>query len=232
MGVARRRMRGPAIVRLYPSVWRARYAVEMTAVLRERPVTWRDTVDLMRGALDAHLHPDQPSRLPSLAALLAGAAWTIVALAVLAEPVPPDRPGFLSWTLVPGLVGAVAGLVAALGMSLRLGDAPGHFGRAATIAVALTGGCWVGALALASVGGAYGVATAAIGALAAVALVALGCALIGRSEPVRGIALVVVGGAFVLPVPAAWVTAAAAWTAVGIWEAMQRAGSGDRRVPS
>ena len=125
----------------------------------------------------------------------------------------------------PWLVGALAGLVAALGMSLRLGDAPGRFGRVATIAVAMTGGCWVGALALASVGGAYGVATAAIGALAAIALIALGCALIGRDELVRGMALVVVGGAFVLPPPAAWVAAAAAWTAVGMWEAMQRAGA-------
>ncbi len=130
-------------MRLYPAAWRARYGTEMLDLLDERPPTWRDAIDLVRGALDAHLHPPSRSRLPAFAAILAGAAWTVVALAVLAEPVPPDWPGFLAWTLVPGFIGAAAGLVASIGLALRLGDGPGLFGRRRRCsALVLTHGAW------------------------------------------------------------------------------------------
>jgi len=46
------------LVRLYPSAWRARYADELLAWVAERDLGPLVAVDLARGALDAHLHPD------------------------------------------------------------------------------------------------------------------------------------------------------------------------------
>lgn len=209
-------------MRLYPSAWRARYGAEMADLLAERPPTWRDSIDLLRGALDAHLHPRSPSRLPAFAGILAGAAWTVVALAVLAEPVPPDWPGFLAWTLVPGLIGAVAGLVAVIGLALRLGDAPGLLGRVALWAVVLTHGAWAFLLIIAILGSGYGVPTAVAGTAAATATIALGLVLAGRDVHPYGEGLVVVGVALLLPPPLAWVVVAFAWTSLGVWLLVDR----------
>lgn len=212
-----RSMSRRAVLGLYPSAWRARYGAEVSDLLDGRPLTWSDTLDLARGAVDAHLHPQNPSSAPARAALLAGAAWTVVAIGYLAEPVPPDWPGFRAWTLLPGMVGALAGLLATLGMALRLDGAPGRLRRGSTIAVAVTGAGWVAGLSLAAAGGPYGATTAALGSLVAVSTVALGVVLLGHSEPERGLALVIIGGALLLPPPAAWGTAALAWTVVGLW---------------
>lgn len=215
-------VRTRTLVRLYPSAWRARYGPEMLDLLDDRPPTWRDSVDLIRCALDAHLHPPTPSRLPAFAAILAGAAWTVVALAVLAEPVPPDWPGFLAWTLVPGLIAALAGLVASIGLALRLGDAPGVLGRAALVAVIVTHGAWAVLLAVAVLGSGYGVETAATGSAAAVATIVLGLVLIRGDQHPYGEGLVIVGGALLLPPPLAWVAMAVAWTSLGVWLLVDR----------
>lgn len=45
------------LLRLYPPAWRERYLDEMAALLAERPAGIRDRIDLVRGALDAWLHP-------------------------------------------------------------------------------------------------------------------------------------------------------------------------------
>ncbi len=42
---------------LYPRVWRARYEEEMLVVLASRPLSLFEGIDVIRGALDAHLHP-------------------------------------------------------------------------------------------------------------------------------------------------------------------------------
>lgn len=42
---------------LYPRHWRARYEEEILAMLELRPCSLLDAVDLLLGALDAHLHP-------------------------------------------------------------------------------------------------------------------------------------------------------------------------------
>ena len=217
--------RGRRLVRLYPARWRARYEEEMLALLAERPPTVRDAIDLVRCALDAHLHPDAPSRIPALAALLAGAAWTVVALAVLAEPVAPDWPGFLAWTLVPGLVAAAAGLVASVGLALRLeGD------RARSTGIAIGAACagqlsLVTALAVAVVGGPYGAVTGAAGSLAAVGIAMLGLALLRNGWSAPGTAMVTLGGALLVPAPVAWVLAAAIWTGIGLWLLVERSGA-------
>ncbi|HEV8545666.1 MAG TPA: hypothetical protein VGQ64_05200 [Candidatus Limnocylindrales bacterium] len=76
------------LVRLYPRAWRDRYEEEFLALLAERPPTFGDLLDTVRGALDAHLHPQadvEPSpwthRIPGLFALTAGAMWSALVLA-------------------------------------------------------------------------------------------------------------------------------------------------------
>src|SRR6266536_3510675 len=46
------------LVRLYPGAWRVRYADELLAWVAERGLGPAVALDLARGALDAHLHPD------------------------------------------------------------------------------------------------------------------------------------------------------------------------------
>ncbi|MCL6631956.1 MAG: hypothetical protein K6T63_04915 [Alicyclobacillus herbarius] len=46
------------LIRLYPSRWRERYEEEMLAVLEEHTVTTATVLDLLMGALDAHLNYD------------------------------------------------------------------------------------------------------------------------------------------------------------------------------
>lgn len=45
------------LLRLYPRVWRERYEEEFLVVLTAHPFTFSETLDIMKGALDAHLHP-------------------------------------------------------------------------------------------------------------------------------------------------------------------------------
>src|SRR5262249_50289491 len=54
------------LVHLYPSGWRRRYGAELRTVLEAEPPTVRGVLDVLRGALDAHLHPDlwRPRRPP------------------------------------------------------------------------------------------------------------------------------------------------------------------------
>lgn len=53
------------LIRLYPRAWRDRYEAEMVDLLAERSVSVRDVVDLVRGAGDAHLHPQAGPTIPS-----------------------------------------------------------------------------------------------------------------------------------------------------------------------
>jgi hypothetical protein len=55
----------PWLLRLYPSAWRDRYGAELADLIAARPPSRRDQLDIVRGALDAHLHPqlaDAPAR--------------------------------------------------------------------------------------------------------------------------------------------------------------------------
>lgn len=84
------------LVRLYPASWRARYGDELEAILEDDPPSPYDTVDLLLGAIDAHLHLrglgrrldhrkgiPMSLRLAGSAAIAGGALW-IVALAIAA----------------------------------------------------------------------------------------------------------------------------------------------------
>ena len=76
-----------ALVRLYPRSWRERYEIEFLAVLASRPPSVGDRVDIVRGAMDARLHPElsgdrdpsrrrtPPERVAAVASLAAGALW-------------------------------------------------------------------------------------------------------------------------------------------------------------
>jgi hypothetical protein len=50
-------MRRSRLVDLYPRAWRDRYGAELLALLEERPPSARDRLDVLRGALDARVHP-------------------------------------------------------------------------------------------------------------------------------------------------------------------------------
>jgi hypothetical protein len=76
------------VLRLYPPAWRDRYLDEVSDLLAARPPTPRDQVDLVRGALDAWLHPQVTARAttpdhepvvrpigPSVLAVLGGLLW-------------------------------------------------------------------------------------------------------------------------------------------------------------
>ncbi len=45
------------LLRLYPNAWRVRYEAEVMAVLEQRGSRFADAPDMIRGAVDAHLHP-------------------------------------------------------------------------------------------------------------------------------------------------------------------------------
>lgn len=62
---------------LYPRDWRRRYGAEMQAFLRQTRLGPREALDLVRGAVDAHLNPQWPRR--PLAFLLPLAAGVVVA---------------------------------------------------------------------------------------------------------------------------------------------------------
>ncbi|MCY7418975.1 MAG: hypothetical protein LH650_10855, partial [Chloroflexi bacterium] len=55
------------LIRLYPRAWRDRYGHELLDTLACRPVTRRGRMDLILGAVDAHLHPGLVgSQVPAL----------------------------------------------------------------------------------------------------------------------------------------------------------------------
>ena len=126
------------LVRLYPEAWRDRYEDEFLALLAERPPTFGDVVDTVRGAVDAHLHPQgevEPSpwthRVPGLLALIAGAMWCAVVLA------------FVLWQ-EGGWAVAILFPVSFLLMFLSLpGDYMAAHGRRIAIGLGLVGLCIV-----------------------------------------------------------------------------------------
>jgi hypothetical protein len=129
------------LVRLYPKAWRDRYEVEFVGLLRERPPSIRDLVDVAASALDAHLNPhladpeaEAPRwthRIPGLLALVGGAIWTALIVFVLV------RPGVnQDW------VGLIMASIFLMFLSLP-GDYMAAHGRQVGIALGLIGVCFV-----------------------------------------------------------------------------------------
>ncbi len=131
------------LVRLYPRAWRDRYEAEFLALLEARPPTARDALDTVRGALDAHLHPNavtgvepQPwtHRLPGLLALSAGVMWLAI---VLIEVLGSQPDGDAVWSL--------AGIVLVLMFLSLPGDYMAAHGRQIAIGFGLLGASFLGA---------------------------------------------------------------------------------------
>lgn len=84
------------LVRLYPRAWRERYQDEFEALLEDRSGSIGDAIDTLRGAVDAHLHPQaadevpQPwtHRLPGLLALSAGLTWSAIGVRMTVRGAP------------------------------------------------------------------------------------------------------------------------------------------------
>lgn len=207
---------GRAWLRLYPRAWRDRYADELLAVLASRPSTLRTRLDLVRGALDAHVHPLLPPSPPIAAPLVAGVAWMVAGLASSLQPLMPDWPGFLLETLPVGVIGAFAAVRAVAQTARRSGlEAPR--GTTVTLAIALVGhALWIGALASAALGGPYGAITGASGAIAAVGTVLVGVVRARAEDHPTAECLVVIGGAMLIPSPVAWVVAGGAWVGLAL----------------
>jgi hypothetical protein len=99
------------LVRLYPRLWRDRYEAEILDLLEQRPPSVRDAIDLVRGALDAHLHPQAERasmpwthRLPGLAVLATGLLW-LAAVATVRDPAGMDADRFLGLAAMTVLLG-------------------------------------------------------------------------------------------------------------------------------
>ena len=102
-----------ALIRLYPPAWRKRYEAEFLELLEARPPTVYDRFDIVRGAIDARLHPqvresESPEPAPvdkgpddtvvvrrlGYGALAGAAAWIVTwLLATVAAPVVYDGYG-------------------------------------------------------------------------------------------------------------------------------------------
>lgn len=199
---------------LYPKAWRERYGAELRAILEaERPGP-RERLDLLRGALDAHLHPAMPSPLPVAAAVTASALAAAHAIALAVQPVPTDWPGYLDDAL-PLLIGSVIALVpASIGLWLKLGDGDGAVGRLGIVLAVVGHVAWLVALVAAFTHLAYGPLTAAAATMAMAGTAAIGIALAGRGHVLLGGLLAAAALAGVAPPSIGWLAFAAAWAGV------------------
>jgi hypothetical protein len=210
--------RGPGsrLIALYPAAWRRRYGDELASVLEVERLTMADRVDLVRGAIDAHLHPNRPSPLPAVAALTAGAIWTAHAIALATQPVPLDWPGYLFEALPLALLGVAVLGPAMVGLWLRVGDDDGAIGRLGLV-IGIAGlALWFVALLAASLGIDYGAGTAIAATVAMVGTAMVGLALAGRRSPLLGGLVAGAALAGVAPPGIGWPLFGAAWSAIGI----------------
>ena len=204
------------LLRLYPPAWRSRYGDEMTSLIEEHPLAGRERLDLVRGALDAWLHPTRPSIVPILAALLGGGLWTVVASAVLLQPAPLDWPGYPIETVPLATLAAGCLFVAALGCALRGGESTS---RAAVFGIGLLivgYVAWIAMLAGTALGAVGGSVLGAAQSIAMLGTLAIGLRLIRASDQPIGWLLLVAPVALLVPSTVMWLGFGMAWTAVGV----------------
>jgi hypothetical protein len=134
---------------LYPTTWRDRYGDEFEAVLTARPPSVSERVDIVRGALDAHLHPQVPGpvRIPDRYGFgpLIGLASLVAALLLAANgPLHYDEYGTYrdGVAAIPFFVLAMILLdVGLYRVVLRLPDGAAWAGAAGLIAI-VAGPTW------------------------------------------------------------------------------------------
>jgi len=203
-------------VGLYPRAWRERYGDELQAVIEAERIGLRARLDLLRGAIDAHLHPEVPSPLPVAAAVTASALAVAHAVVLLAQPVPTDWPGYLDDAL-PLIIASVAALVPALiGLWLKLGDHDGALGRLGIVLAIAGHVAWLAALLAALAHLAYGPVTALAASVAMAGTAALGIALVGHARLLLGALVAGAALAGIAPSGFGWPAFAVAWTGVAI----------------
>jgi hypothetical protein len=204
-----------ALLQLYPGAWRSRYGAEMEALLEDRRPGFRERVDLVRGAIDAWLHPVVPSRVPAGSALLGGGVWTVAAAAVVTQPTPADWPGYIADVLWLAVLGAAFLFVGTLGCALR---ASGRGGRPGTVAVLLTVAgylLWIGALVTTATVGLDGPVLAAAQTLAVLGSAFVGVVLVRAGDVPIGLLILAGSAAMLVPWTMTWLAFGAAWNAVG-----------------
>jgi hypothetical protein len=217
-------LRVTPLLRVYPGWWRERYADEVEAILEATPRRPGDRADLLRGALDAWVHPPVPSRLPGLAAVAGGGLWTVLAAGVIAQPVPSDWPGYIVDVLALAVVSVALLACALVGVAIRGWDAAGR-AIALLVWLALAGyGAWMLTLALSSFSVTDGPTLAAAQAVAMIATAAIGATLIRVGDDGIGGLVLLAGVTMLVPSTWAWLAFGAAWTAIGIALLAERAG--------
>ena len=81
------------LLRLYPRPWRDRYGEEFEELLAQRPPSVRHRLDIVRGALDAHLHPQlvDPDRVVDRWWLVPLTGFGLLIIGVLIVAASPER---------------------------------------------------------------------------------------------------------------------------------------------
>lgn len=220
-----------ALLRLYPPAWRVRYGEEFSALLDDQNVSIATIVDIILGALDAHLYGGRNGvtlatrvRDSAAAAIAVGSLlWLLTALPYVGMV----QGG--SWVLVALPLGAVLVALGLLSLGLLQRNRRAVIATLATLsALGLVANAamtvWVLSMGIVFVGGVPGwLAPMAIAALAAQA----GFALLAMTDPVLprlplvAIAVSVVVlliSAYVLPTYFGWgqLLLPAAWLSFGL----------------
>ena len=137
------------LLRLYPRAWRDRYGDEFAELLAARPPSLRDRLDIVRGALDARVHPQvgspQPERtvavrdrVLAMGGVTAGLLFSVWAGVIIAIQPRWGAMGSVDETVLgvsygAGMLGALLGVAVLLGLAFRHIDdmrAKGAFGAA------------------------------------------------------------------------------------------------------
>jgi hypothetical protein len=146
-----------SLLRLYPQAWRERYGDELVALLEDHPATLSDHLDLIRGALDARLHPQvlgvtaiPDKELPvnqrafGFLAAAGGIAWILGILSIYVLPRDVEGSRSLGLAMV-GMALAIACIGAALGdLGTRQGSAAAPDGPGGLVVQFVLGLTWVG----------------------------------------------------------------------------------------
>jgi hypothetical protein len=138
------------LIKLYPEAWRRRYGEEFAALLEERPPTIPERFDIVRGALDAHMHRAASAALHTpidrwWLVPLAGWGLLAIAIALMASgPVHYDEYGSYrdgSAALLP-FVASIWLLLAGLGRLLVRLPPHARVARAAGAIAVTSGALW------------------------------------------------------------------------------------------
>jgi len=143
----------PFLLRLYPAAWRARYGDEFRELLESRPPGPRDRLDIIRGAIDARIHPQVADHLPPRVAsgrdrLLALTAVTVgVLFAVWAGIIVAAAPrwgmganvddGLIAASFTAGCIGGMLAIAVLIGVAVRYVDELGSAGTLGALLAAI-----------------------------------------------------------------------------------------------